>query len=76
MNITNFHPAFIWVDNEDADGAAEVASAIQAIWGFAPRAKAIRPASNGVWMIPVPTEHVNSNAYVWAEGKYRIQISA
>lgn len=76
MKITNFHPAFIWVNNEDACGTGEVAAAIRTVWGFTPNMKAIRPASNGVWMIPVPTEHVNSNAYVWAEGKYRIQISA
>lgn len=76
MRITNFHPAFIWVDDEDAAGVGQIMSAIQTVWGFTPRSKAIRPASNGVWMIPVPTEHVESNAYVWAKGKYRIQISA
>lgn len=71
------HPVMVTQGGFGLLDPENVAKALFEVWGFRPHTDQIKPASSGVWLVPVPLSVINSKQWEWTtDSGIRVTVSA
>jgi hypothetical protein len=75
--VSDPHPVMVTQAGFGLLKPENVAKALFTVWGYCPKVESITPASNGVWLVPVPLNILASEQYEWiGPDSIRVMVSS